>query len=176
MNEVEHLLWVKKAVRSNYKKSCESYINRYPELSVCSSNERIARRIKFSCEKYDHIGIARPPVEIAVVNYNISDYSHKIDFATHIPSFPMRLDVTSKTPVVRNRMSLLEKGVKYSMREYKRIMQCSPVQPELYGIGGALSLANHIPLTRETLMLAAAYMESNCVLWRGCRGKVQISG
>jgi hypothetical protein len=89
-----------------------------------------------------------------------------------IPIFPVRKDITTNESVSRGRMRLLHGNHRYPLIKYRRILQCPLHQPDLYAQGGALSLMKFIPLTAETLLLTAAYMETTCKLWNGCRKEV----
>jgi hypothetical protein len=89
-----------------------------------------------------------------------------------IPIFPVRKDITTNESVSRGRMHLLHGNHRYPLIEYKRILQCPLHHPDLYAQGGALSLMKFIPLTAETLMLTAAYIDTGCRLWNGCRKEV----
>lgn len=52
-------------------------------------------------------------------------------------------------------------------------MQCAPSEPEIFGKGGALNLAQYMPLTADSVKLACAWLESDCKMWSGCGAKVK---
>ena len=152
MAEAERLLWVAKtesrSTSINCRASCLSLFRRYPTLKSCRTDPAFLKLIKSNC----HGTAARK---------NISANSFTAFFPTTVPYYPVRIDPGSSKPVQRGRLNLLTAGTKYTMKEYQRLLQCSPVQPEIYGPGGAMHLMSFIPLTAETIMLTAASIESS---------------
>ena len=148
-------------------------------------DKRFALKFKFLClaqlkrNPFMNDCIAEPSV---VLNCGIEGEQHRIQHASlgidrnwypdTIPNFSLRVDITSNKSVSRGRMILLNGGKQYPLVEYKKILQCPLHQPDLHNKGGALSLKKFIPLTAETLMMTAAYLETDCTLWNGCRDVV----
>ena len=187
VSDAESLLWTKtKLLNLDYKNQCESYLKKYSQLNTCQERGPVKRIVSFYC---DVVKIA----DMESQNYadNVKDISQRRNksdinavlkrnqinsnylFPAHVPIFQVRKDPLTRKAVVRGRTKLLEIGKKHTLSDFKKILQCSRQQPELYGKGGALSLAKKIPLTRETIMLVAAHLESECTLWNGCRDVVQ---
>lgn len=164
MSEAQKVLWVAKtASRStsiNCKAVCLSLFRNYPILKSCRRDPVFLKLVKSNC----HSTPARR---------NASFDTFTSLYPTSVQYYPIRTDPTNTDPVQRGRLNLLKVGTKYTMKEYQRILQCSPVQPEIYGPGGAMHLMSFIPLTSETIMLTAAFIESTCGLWNDCRLKVE---
>ena len=59
----------------------------------------------------------------------------------------------------------------YSYAEFNRLLQCSEHEPDLDGLRGTLSLAKLAPVTRDTVRIVAAFVESDgtCSPWVQCR-------
>lgn len=94
-----------------------------------------------------------------------------------IPVVSVRKDSLTGQPVTRGRIHLLRQATdngkqRIPLKQFREILQCSPYEPELYGKGGALSLMQHLPVTKRTLQYASAFFESNCEVWMGCAKKV----
>ena len=181
--DIEALLWMKtKLLNSDYMMQCESYLKKYSALSLCQERGIVKKIVPFYCDATTIANIESrvyaEKIEDITRRQNKSNIHHhdKRDqinpnylFPVHIPHYRMRKDPRTKQSVVSGRSQLLKSDTKYPLLEYKEILQCSEIQPELYGKGGALSLAKKIPLTRETIILVAAYVESKCTLWNDCR-------
>ena len=153
---------------SKYEKNCKSLMRKNPFIRACETEEKISRSIKFSCHAEDN---PDGTTEFNAPDQASSDES--VWFPSRIFPFNIRRDVTSGRPVSRNRVKLLDPEIRYTVKEYNKILQCARVQPELHGKGGALSLARYIPLTSNTLTLVAAFLESNCRLWIDCYPQVK---
>ena len=162
MAEAEKMLWVAKAksriTMVNCRASCISLFRNYPTLKTCGADPEFLQFMKSSCHGEHTQRKFR----------NLSSL-----YPTITPHFPVRTDPVDNMPVQRGRLNLLTPGTKYTMEQYQRLLQCSPVQPEIYGPGGAIHLMSFIPLTYETILLTAAFIESNCELWDECRSKVK---
>ena len=185
--DIESLLWTKtKLLNPNYKMQCESYLKEYSKLSSCQERGTVKKNVPFYCDAIVIADIESQKYAKSVNEISKRQNKSKLDFhnkknhvnlnylfPAQIPIFEIRKDPYTKKAVERGRTKLLEDNKKYSMLEYKKILQCSKNQPELYGKGGALSLAKKIPLTRETIMLVAAHIESNCILYNECRDIVK---
>ena len=163
MAEAEKILWLartkSRSTLINCRATCISLFQKYPKLKACRVDPTFLILVKSYC----HAALPRR---------NASDHNLSAFYPTIVQHFPVRLDPADMKPVRKGRISMLKEGAKYTMEEYQRILQCSPVQPEIYGRGGALNLMSYIPLTQETVMLVAAYIESACELWEGCRKDV----
>ena len=134
---------------------CDAQLKKYPFLHVCMAEPSVM----LNC---DIIG-QRHRVRSASLGVDRNWYP-----AT-IPTFSIRLDITTNESVSRGRTPLLNGAHRHPLIEYKKILQCPLHQPDLYAKGGALTLKKFIPLTAETLMMTAAYLEFECELWNGCR-------
>ena len=88
-----------------------------------------------------------------------------------IPVVEIRKDLKTDKPVSRGRFKLLGKK-RHTLRQYRELMQCAPSEPEIFGKGGALSLAQYMPLTADSVKLACAWLESECKMWSGCGAMV----
>ena len=151
LTEVEEEVWNarKQQLDSSpaLETGCELLTSKYPAVSTCRINQ-------------------------VRVRPSVPPSASSSFFPAEVSVFHVRKDVTTERPVQRDRVRLLA-GKKHTLSEYLKILQCPKVQLELHGRGGALSLARHIPLTRETVLLTAAYAESDCLVWNGCRKVVK---
>ena len=85
-------------------------------------------------------------------------------FPHHIPHFEIRKNPRTNEFVRRGLIKSL--GTKrHTLAEYKQLLECPLQEPELYGKGGALALAQHIPVTIPRLKRGCAWLESNCKMW-----------
>lgn len=168
MLEADKLMWASQLEERysspDYKNTCIELLRRYPEIDYCKSDTSVVRSMRFNCGDTSK----RSKVREKFVRRTNST-GDWIWFPGHIVPFHIRTDVTTGLAVTRGRVNLLKENKKYKYADYNRILQCPAGQPELYGKGGALNLANYIPLTQETLMLVSAYLESECGLWNNCR-------
>ena len=168
MLEVHKLMWdVQETERNSspdYRSNCTELLRRSPQIKYCTTDTSVVRSMRFA--------FADPNKKIKVREKFIrrtNSTGDSIWFPGHIVPFHIRTDVTTGLPVSRGRVNILKANEKYKLADYNKILQCSAGQPEIYGKGGALSLANHIPLTQETLMLVSAFLEADCGLWNNCR-------
>lgn len=185
IQDIESLMWSRtKSSNSNYKIQCENYLKKYPSLNACHERGLLKNNVPFYCDG-KKIDLIKNDKELKMMkeillrqqksdnnsnnNNNLNKSNHHFPFPSHVPIYQIRKDTITKKSVIRGRLKLLEKSVKYPMEEYKKILQCSKDQPELYGKGGALSLTQKIPLTRETVMMISVYLETWCQLWAECR-------
>jgi hypothetical protein len=147
LSEIEGGLWTARQQElessSALATGCALLTSKYPVVSTCHINQTKSRQS------------APLPASSSL-------------FPTHVSVFHVRRDIYTERPVQRDRVRLLA-GKQHTLSEYLKILQCPKVQLELRGRGGALSLARHIPLTRETVLLTAAYAETECEVWNGCR-------
>jgi hypothetical protein len=168
MLEADKLMWASQLDERNsspdYKSNCSELVRRYPEIDYCKTDTSVVRAMRFTCG--DTIKKTKVKEKFVRRTNSSGDW---IWFPGHIAPFHIRTDVTTGLPVTRGRVKLLNGNMKYKYADYNKILQCPAGQPELYGKGGALNLANYIPLTQETLMLVAAHLESDCGLWNSCR-------
>jgi hypothetical protein len=168
MLEADKLMWASQLDERNsspdYKSNCSELLRRYPQIDYCKTDTSVVRSMRFTCG--DTIKKAKVREKFVRRTNSSGDW---IWFPGHIVPFHIRTDVTTGLPVTRGRVKLLKGNKRYKYADYNKILQCPAGQPELYGKGGALYLANYIPLTQETLMLIAAHLESECGLWNDCR-------
>lgn len=89
----------------------------------------------------------------------------------------------TKLPVSTDRLSLLGavppdvcdlKHVRRSSKrvpreELKRLLQCAKNEPDLDEHTGSISMMQRIPVTRETIELAAIWAETRCQPWERCQ-------
>mmetsp|Transcript_14173 Transcript_14173/g.19394 ORF Transcript_14173/g.19394 Transcript_14173/m.19394 type:complete len:165 (-) Transcript_14173:216-710(-) len=59
------------------------------------------------------------------------------------------------------------------LRAFKRLLQCAPIEPDLDGNRGSISLMNMLPPSSETVKFLCAKIESGCETISSCRKKVQ---
>ena len=162
ISEIENLMWkshnLVASFASKFMPFCDAQLKKYPFVRVCMTEPSVM----LNCD-------------IMGQQHQIRSASLGVDrnwYPESIPIFSVRTDITTNESVSRGRMHLLHGNHQYPLIEYKRILQCPLHQPDLYAQGGALSLMKFIPLTAETLMLTAAYIETTCRLWNGCRKEV----
>ena len=159
---IEELAWTKARERddfdSRFTEKCKVLFVKHPHIAHC----RLDQNIKLDCD-------------IVSKKYIPHKASMGVDrnwYPKSIITYTVRNDTYTGLPVSRGREATLQGDRRYNLSEYREVLQCSASQPDLYGVGGALALARFIPLTADTLKLTAAFMESECELWNGCRAKV----
>ena len=162
MSEIEKLMWRNKnlvmSFAFKFKFFCDAQLTKYPFLQVCKTEPSVM----LNCD-------------IRGQQHRVRSASLGLDrnwYPNTIPVFSVRADIATNESVSRGRMLLLNGAHRYPLIEYKKILQCPLHQPDLYAKGGALTLKKFIPLTAETLMMTAAYLETDCMLWNGCRKQV----
>jgi hypothetical protein len=162
ISEIENLMWkshnLVASFASRFMPFCDAQLKKYPFVRVCMTEPSVM----LNCD-------------IMGQQHRIRSASLGVDrnwYPESIPIFSVRTDITTNESVSRLRMHLLHGNHRYPLIEYKRILQCPLHQPDLYAQGGALSLMKFIPLTAETLMLTAAYIDTECKLWNGCGKEV----
>ena len=159
---IEELAWTKAKGRgdfdSRFTEKCKALFAKHPSVALCRQDENI----QLNCDLVEKQFTPRKaPIGV-----------DKNWYPKSVMTYSVRNDTHSGRPVSRGREATLQGDRRYNLSEYREILQCSATHSDLYGIGGALALARFIPLTADTLKLTAAFMESDCQLWHGCRAKV----
>ena len=100
-------------------------------------------------------------------------------FPKSIPLYPHRRDHVTGELVARGRLHLLgglsplPEANKVSLEELRRVLQCSPEEPDLVGDRGSVLLATRLaPPTRETVRLMAVWAETLCDRWSKCNDEL----
>lgn len=111
-------------------------------------------------------------------------YSYR--YPTTVPPVKVRVDSESGKTVERGKLELLG-GVtsftatasgswdvyskKVPFTEFRRVLQCSPDEPDLDGSRGIISLMRLLGVTKDSILLGCAYAESRkaCLNWPRCR-------
>lgn len=62
---------------------------------------------------------------------------------------------------------------KFTVAEFKRLLQCAPTEPALNGDNGAISLMKLVPPTKAILELICAWDETKCRNWKECQSKAE---
>ena len=162
ISEIANLMWkyqnIDKSFAFKFKFLCHAQFGGNPFMNDC----RVEPSVMLNCD----IEGERHRKQHASLGVDRNWYPETI------PNFSIRVDITTNKSVSRGRMILMSGTNRYPLVEYKKILQCPLHQPDLYNKGGALSLKKFIPLTAETLMMTAAYLETDCTLWNGCRDVV----
>ena len=104
------------------------------------------------------------------------DYGYPL----HIPSFRLRKDAYSGEQVSRGRISLLVGLLMHSppksydafkrkvtFEEFNKLLQCAPVHPILHN-----KLSSLHQITKQSIQLVAAFIESECRPWSVCRNDI----
>jgi hypothetical protein len=159
---IEEFAWTKAKERgdfdSRFTEKCKALLVKHPSVSHC----RLDQNINLDCDI----------VSKRYIPHRASVGVDRNWYPKSIITYVVRNDTYTGLPVSRGREATLQGDRRYNLSEYREVLQCSASQPDLYGVGGALALARFIPLTADTLKLTAAFMESECELWNGCRAKV----
>ena len=101
-------------------------------------------------------------------------------FPVDIPIFHVRRDIHTGEEVTRGRLHLIHEnpsletytGPRVSFEEFRRSLQCDPLEPDIEGRHGGLSMLQLVKLSRDSLEMAAAWAETNCKPWPECRPHV----
>lgn len=159
---IEEFAWTKVKERgdfdSRFTEKCKALFVKHPSVAHC----RLDHNIKLDCDL-----VSKP-----YIPHRASIGVDRNWYPKSIIAYELREDTITGLPVSRGREATLEGDRRYNLSEYRQVLQCSASQPDLHGAGGALALARFIPLTADTIKLTAAFMESDCELWNGCRAKV----
>lgn len=162
ISEIANLMWkyqnLDKSFALKFKFLCHDKFGGNPLMNDC----RVEPSVMLNCD----IEGERHRIQHASLGVDRNWYPETIR------NFSARVDITTNKSVSRGRMILMSVGNRYPLIEYKKMLQCPLHQPDLYNKGGALSLKKFIPFTAETLMMTAAYLETGCTLWNGCRDVV----
>ena len=101
-------------------------------------------------------------------------------FPKYIPKFLVRRDIYTNETVSRGRLELIDENPlswniehtsnnRVTYREFKKRLQCAPNEPDINSQHGGISIMKYVKMTKESLELACAWVESGCQPWPTCR-------
>ena len=106
-------------------------------------------------------------------------------FPKHVPRYTARKDHYSNQPLSRGRIELLGgltgdfkyrsnagKRVRVHLNDFKKILQCSPHEPDLDGNRGSISMMKLLPPSLGTVKLLCAKIETSCDEILRCQEKL----
>lgn len=103
-----------------------------------------------------------------------------LSYPPAVPFYPLRLDTYTHESIVSgvieklgglpdlNRPESSNVADKHSLQEFKKILQCSPEEPDLQGKHSSISLLKLMQPTREIVELICTWAETECQPWREC--------